>query len=343
MCPTSRCAIWPRPRKSRCLPKPSRCRWFASPPCLCSTCCAEPTHDRERTSMSTVLDSVASWTAPIQGASPTGTPARGDDDYEKLRAEIAKLSAADGAGPSWSDVYTLATEILTRKSKDLMVASYLCAALVDRDGARGLQAGLQLYKNLCTDYWPQLFPEIERVRGRVSAIAWLSEQAAKNLARCGRRGAAPGRPETARRARHALGREAVRPDAWRGFAQGRLADRVGRGPGRGAQAGGHHRDGRGRVLGRCRCRSRRNRLRRRREVGPGSGPRQPAQRGRLPAPGQSGRLLVVSLPAHRRVAAHRAHPAGHRWQDPGSAADRPQVAHRGPGPGLQLGGADRAM
>ncbi|HJZ87863.1 MAG TPA: type VI secretion system protein TssA [Polyangia bacterium] len=133
--------------------------------------------------MSTVLDSVASWTAPIQGASPTGTPARGDDDYEKLRAEIAKLSAADGAGPSWSDVYTLATEILTRKSKDLMVASYLCAALVDRDGARGLQAGLQLYKNLCTDYWPQLFPEIERVRGRVSAIAWLSEQAAKNLAR----------------------------------------------------------------------------------------------------------------------------------------------------------------
>src|SRR5215831_17917434 len=126
--------------------------------------------------MTTVLDAVTSWTKPIDGPSPTGQSARGDESYEKLRAEIAKLSAAAGGGPSWNDVFALASDILTRKSKDLMVASYLVAALIEKNGARGLAAGLQLYRDLCASYWPQLYPELERLRGRISAVTWLSEQ-----------------------------------------------------------------------------------------------------------------------------------------------------------------------
>ena len=113
---------------------------------------------------------------PISGESPVGTEARYEPEYEALQNEIDKLtSPTSQGGINWDTVVQFGTTILAEKSKDLLVASYLCIALIQTQGAVGLEAGLIIYRDLLENFWDTLFPAKKRMRGRLNALVWWKE------------------------------------------------------------------------------------------------------------------------------------------------------------------------
>ena len=113
---------------------------------------------------------------PIPGDSPTGEDIQFDEDYEALRQEISKLDSVTGESVSWSDVYEKATDILSKKSKHLQVAVFLCMALFEREGYSGLASGLTICNDLLANVWDTMFPPVKRKRGRIEAFVWLAER-----------------------------------------------------------------------------------------------------------------------------------------------------------------------
>jgi len=113
---------------------------------------------------------------PISQNSPSGADVRFDPEYEKLQNEIDKLtSPTSEGGVNWDNVVQLGTIILAEKSKHLLIASYLCVALVRSRGIEGLEAGLAIYRDLLENFWETLFPAKKRMRGRLSAVEWWKE------------------------------------------------------------------------------------------------------------------------------------------------------------------------
>ena len=115
---------------------------------------------------------------PIPGESPAGRPARYDPDYEALKSEAEKIGGLASANVDWPKIGGLSAEILEKKSKDLLVMSYFCLALLQTAGYAGLAAGLGAMRKMLDTYWDRLFPEAIRMRARVSAIEWLVERCA---------------------------------------------------------------------------------------------------------------------------------------------------------------------
>jgi type VI secretion system protein VasJ len=121
-------------------------------------------------------------TAPIAGPNPAGVSARYEADFEKLAAEIAKLESVDGRNSMhWDTVVESATSVLSGKSKDLLVASYLTLGLLQNNGYKGLAAGLSLCKNMLNTFWDGLFPEVTRLRARAQALQWMADRVAPVL------------------------------------------------------------------------------------------------------------------------------------------------------------------
>ena len=115
--------------------------------------------------------------APIPGASPSGTSVKYDPDFDRLVAEIGKLESVEGrATLRWQDVVQLAETILATKSKDLLVAAYLALGLQQREGYAGLAAGLKILADLAGTYWETCFPELARLRGRQAALQWIADR-----------------------------------------------------------------------------------------------------------------------------------------------------------------------
>jgi len=112
--------------------------------------------------------------APIPGDQATGNAARYEPEFEQMQAEIDKLLALDGGPCDWTLVSTCASTLLATKSKDLLVASYLCAALRETRGWAGLADGLNVIKVLVNSHWDGLFPE--RLRARKTAVDWLLDR-----------------------------------------------------------------------------------------------------------------------------------------------------------------------
>jgi type VI secretion system protein VasJ len=147
--------------------------------------------------------------APIAADAPSGRDIRDDDEFDALKTEIGKQSSVssrtdfdrlvqrgsdlikgradsngatplveDSAGPDFSRVIGLSTNILTRKSKHLQVAGYLCFALFRTERYAGLADGLESLRAMIEGYWDSLFPEARRIEGRRQAIQWLAQRIA---------------------------------------------------------------------------------------------------------------------------------------------------------------------
>lgn len=117
--------------------------------------------------------------APVSAAAPGGASVRYEPEFEALKEQIDKLSSPSSAGEiDWGKVADLAREILATKSKDLLVAAYLCAAMLQRQGYGGLAETLEGVQRLVTDLWPALFPEPNRMKARLAALEWLAERLA---------------------------------------------------------------------------------------------------------------------------------------------------------------------
>ncbi|WHI50982.1 type VI secretion system protein TssA [Microbulbifer sp. MLAF003] len=110
--------------------------------------------------------------APITSDSPVGEDIREDrsptSDYYSIKdarnsARAAERSAmfdetdADLLAP-WRDVAKSAEKILTKKGKDLEVASWYTEALIRLHGFTGLRDGFQLIDQLIEEFWDGLFP-----------------------------------------------------------------------------------------------------------------------------------------------------------------------------------------
>lgn len=119
--------------------------------------------------------------APIPGDSPCGISVKYEETFQQLEAELAKQESLTAATVDWRLVEQLARTILATESKDLLVASYLAAALVQNQGYAGMVQGFALQKQLCELWWSDMHPPLKRIRGRAAAITWLVEKVGWHL------------------------------------------------------------------------------------------------------------------------------------------------------------------
>jgi type VI secretion system protein VasJ len=116
--------------------------------------------------------------SPINPENPAGEDVRYQPIFEGLQSEIDKLSSPSAAAVSvdWGKVADLASEILSDKSKDLLVAAYFCVSQITLGGVEGLELGLRVYADLLDNFWDGLFPAKKRMRGRIAAVEWWVER-----------------------------------------------------------------------------------------------------------------------------------------------------------------------
>ncbi|MCS3407155.1 type VI secretion system protein TssA [Serratia sp. AKBS12] len=107
------------------------------------------------------------WLAPVSVASPQGEDPGYDDDFQRIREEVNKLSGIDTGL-----ICTLAEKLLTTGAKDMRVATYYCWARLHQDGEAGFAEGLELLAGLLQRYGTQLHPQ--RERSRKPALEWLA-------------------------------------------------------------------------------------------------------------------------------------------------------------------------
>ena len=120
--------------------------------------------------------------APISESSPTGQDVRNDPDFEALSREIEKMSSPTLSGTmDWNRVLQLSEDILTNKSKDLLVLSYFSVALLKTAGLRGFAGSVHILRESLEGFWEDLFPVKKRMRGRKNAIEWWQEKVSADL------------------------------------------------------------------------------------------------------------------------------------------------------------------
>lgn len=117
-------------------------------------------------------------TTPIAGAAPTGENARYDPDYEALEAEVKKMESLTGEKPAWPKVQELAQKLLSEKTKDVLVASYLGMAALQNSGFAALAQAIAIQRDLLKTFWDNLWPEQKRMRARVTALQWFNDRVA---------------------------------------------------------------------------------------------------------------------------------------------------------------------
>ncbi|MBF0527908.1 MAG: type VI secretion system protein TssA [Deltaproteobacteria bacterium] len=114
---------------------------------------------------------------PISGDNSAGIDAKYEPDYDALQKEIDKMSSAtSGGGIDWKRVITLSSDILASKSKDLQVATYLAAGLIQTQALDGLNSGVIVLKDLIENFWENLYPPKKRLRGRINALSWWMDR-----------------------------------------------------------------------------------------------------------------------------------------------------------------------
>ncbi|MBA3683664.1 MAG: type VI secretion system ImpA family N-terminal domain-containing protein [Planctomycetes bacterium] len=114
-------------------------------------------------------------TTPINAAQPSGESARYDAEFLRLEEQLGKLGSLTGGAVDWSQIEVDATAILTRRSKDVLVAVYLARAWFQLRGPAGLRDGLGLVRDLLATFWDSCFPLLARVRARRAALQWLGD------------------------------------------------------------------------------------------------------------------------------------------------------------------------
>ena len=114
---------------------------------------------------------------PISDDQPGGENIRYESSFEQLEAELAKQESLNAETVDWKVVVGLASDIIKNESKDLLVASYLCNALLITEGYTGLAVGLTVLDDMVENHWENLFPPAKRMRARQTAFTWLAEKA----------------------------------------------------------------------------------------------------------------------------------------------------------------------
>ncbi|MCA2025252.1 type VI secretion system protein TssA [Enterobacter sp. K16B] len=107
------------------------------------------------------------WLAQVNDICPAGEDPGYDDDFQRIREEVNKLSGIDTGL-----ICTLAEKLLTTTAKDIRIATCYCWARLHQDGETGFAEGLELLAGLLQRYGAQLHPQ--RERSRKPALEWLA-------------------------------------------------------------------------------------------------------------------------------------------------------------------------
>jgi type VI secretion system protein VasJ len=115
--------------------------------------------------------------SPVSEEQPCGINIRYESVFDQLEAELDKQESLNAETVDWNVVAQLSSQIIKSSSKDLLVGSYLCYALMVRDGYHGLSVGLNILIDMSNLHWDGLFPPAKRMRARQTAFTWLAEKA----------------------------------------------------------------------------------------------------------------------------------------------------------------------
>jgi type VI secretion system protein VasJ len=119
---------------------------------------------------------------PISAASPAGEDARYEPEYEAIQSEIEKLASPTSEGVTdWAKIVEFGTELLSRKSKNLLVAGYLFVGLLQSRGPDQLAPAMAMYRGMIENFWDDLFPPKKRKKARINAIEWWLEKVQAEL------------------------------------------------------------------------------------------------------------------------------------------------------------------
>lgn len=124
---------------------------------------------------------VSIGSVPISEDNPSGENIRYGAAFEQLEAELAKQESLNAETVDWQVVAKLSSEIIEKSSKDLLVGSYLCYALLMTERYAGLAVGLNILSEIVENHWEGLFPPLKRMRARQTAFVWLAEKAGTYL------------------------------------------------------------------------------------------------------------------------------------------------------------------
>jgi type VI secretion system protein VasJ len=121
------------------------------------------------------------WTEPISAEMPSGVLAKHDPAYEAVSTEVAKLESPASDAVNWGEVVRGSSQLLQHTTKDLWLASYLAYGLYMTEGLSGALTGMAVLTEMTDRYWPSLFPDAKRLRGRVNAMTWFVERMGRVL------------------------------------------------------------------------------------------------------------------------------------------------------------------
>lgn len=125
---------------------------------------------------------VQPWLEPISAATPSGSSARYEPDYERILVEVGKLEAPTGGAVDWVQVATLGKKLLGSKSKDMLVAAYTGFALyAPKKSLAGLLEGMVLVSELTDRFWDTLFPDGKRQKARANAVGWFVQRVSHSI------------------------------------------------------------------------------------------------------------------------------------------------------------------
>ena len=122
---------------------------------------------------------------PIPGPSPGGENLYYSPVFEKIKE--ARRQEDDVSQGEWrrdvkkadyTQVIKLATDALTKKSKDLQLAAWLTEAWLNEQGVGGLADGLDLMRGMTENFWDSLYPELEDgdAEMRVTPLEWVGSR-----------------------------------------------------------------------------------------------------------------------------------------------------------------------
>jgi type VI secretion system protein ImpA len=134
---------------------------------------------------STKID-LAELLQPIPGANPAGEPLRYQGTYDRIadarREDDPTLSQGIYKSTlkraDWTTAEAICIEALTKRTKDLQIASWLLEAWLHLYGFAGVTNGLNLLAGLCETFWDHLYPslEVDEIEGRVAPIHWVEQK-----------------------------------------------------------------------------------------------------------------------------------------------------------------------
>ncbi|WP_420969567.1 type VI secretion system ImpA family N-terminal domain-containing protein [Bradyrhizobium sp. B120] len=111
--------------------------------------------------------------APLPGPVPAGIDIREAVEFRWIEAEIRRMDSDGPTAVDWRKVGTLSLNILTKQSKDILVACWATYALFRVEGYEGLAIGLSILRGMVAAHWEGLFPPLRQEGGRVGALDWL--------------------------------------------------------------------------------------------------------------------------------------------------------------------------